>query len=162
MFSQRIFTTDFKTALEEELLRKNMSIRELADRADVPAATIYKITSGERDPRLSTVRAIVNALQPNERDFIAVIAAKFLLEEIGTQKLEVGTRTMKIRGYTANTMDECIIAAVRAEKEGALGIICAPILSSIIERCVDIPVAIMKPRTETILEAFESIARRIE
>jgi predicted transcriptional regulator len=162
MFSQRIFTTDFRTALEEELRNKNISIKELADRARVPAATIYKITSGERDPRLSTVKAIVSALQPNDRDFIAVIAAKFLLEEIGTQKLEVGAKTIKIRGYTANTMDECIIAAVKAEKEGALGIICAPILSSIIERCVDIPVAIMKPRTETILEAFESIARRIE
>ncbi len=162
MLALRIFRTDFKAALEEELSRRDMSIKELAERADIPAATIYKITSGERDPRFSTVKAIVNAIDPMEKDFIAIIAAKFLLDEVESMKLNIHGNVVKIRGYTANTMEECIIAAVRAEKEGAKGIICAPILASIIERIVDVPVVIIKPRQETILEAIESIAQRIE
>ncbi len=162
MLALRIFRTDFKAALEEELNRRDMSIKELAERADIPAATIYKITSGERDPRFSTVKAIVNAIDPMEKDFIAIIAAKFLLDEVESMKLTIHGNVVKIRGYTANTMEECIIAAVRAEKEGAKGIICAPILASIIERIVDVPVVIMRPRQETILEAIESIAQRIE
>ncbi|HDR74366.1 MAG TPA: helix-turn-helix domain-containing protein [Methanoculleus sp.] len=162
MLALRIFRTDFKAALEEELSRRDMTIKELAERAEIPAATIYKITSGERDPRFSTVKAIVNAIDPMEKDFIAIIAAKFLLDEVESHKLTAHGKLVKIRGYTANTMEECIIAAVRAEKEGAKGIICAPILASIIERIVDVPVVIMKPRQETILEAIESIALRIE
>jgi predicted transcriptional regulator len=162
MLALRIFRTDFKAALEEELNRRDMSIKELAERAEIPAATIYKITSGERDPRFSTVKAIVNAIDPMEKDFIGIIAAKFLLDEVESMKLNIRGTVVKVRGYTANTMEECIIAAVRAEKEGAKGIICAPILASIIERIVDVPVVIMRPRQETILEAIESIAQRID
>ena len=40
MFSHRGFTTDFRTALEEELERKDMSIKELAERTGIPAATL--------------------------------------------------------------------------------------------------------------------------
>jgi predicted transcriptional regulator len=162
MFSQRIFRTDFKTALEEELRRRDISIKDLAEKANIPVATVYKITSGERDPRFSTVRAIVNALETREKDFIAVIAAKFLLDEVESHKVSIGEKVLRVRGYPANTVDDCIISAVRAEKEGAQGIICAPILASVIERTVDIPIVIMKPQFETFLEAFESIARRIE
>ena len=162
MLSLKIFRTDFKTALEEELSRKDMSIKDLAARAQIPAATIYKITSGERDPRFSTVRAIVNALDAREQNFIAVIAAKFLLDEVESSLIPSGKKTLKVKGYPANTMEDCIIAAVRAEKEGALGIICAPVLATLIERIVDIPVGIMKPGPETFYEAFESIAKRVE
>ena len=161
MLSLKIFRTDFKTALEEELSRKDMSIKDLAARAQIPAATIYKITSGERDPRFSTVRAIVNALDAREHNFIAVIAAKFLLDEVESSLIPSGKKTLKVKGYPANTMEDCIIAAVRAEKEGALGIICAPVLATLIERIVDIPVGIMKPGPETFYEAFESIAKRV-
>ncbi|KQC05179.1 MAG: XRE family transcriptional regulator [Methanoculleus sp. SDB] len=162
MFSQRIFRSDFREVLEEELDRRDMSIKELSERAGIPAATIYKITSGARDPRFSTVRAIVNALDPREQDFIALIAAKFLLDEVTARNVTPTGKTVKIRGYTAYTMDECIVAAVRAEKEGALGIICAPILASLIERIVDIPVVIMKPKPDTILDAFDALVHRLE
>lgn len=160
MFSQAVFRQDFSTALEQELARKNITIRELAKRAGIPPATIYKITSGGRDPRFSTVKAIVGALEPREEGFIGVIAAKFLLDEFGKTHTVAG-KEMQIRGYAAHTMDECIVGAVRAEKDGAAGIICAPILSSIIERIVDIPVVIVKPKNETFYEAFETIAKRV-
>ena len=162
MFSQRIFQVGFKIALQEEIDRKGVSIRELAERAGIPVATLYKITSGERDPRFSTVQAIVNALQPQDSDFVAVIAAKFLLDDIESSLPGVGAKRVKVRGYPAYTMEECIISAVRAEKNGALGIVCAPVLASMIERIVEIPVVIMKPQAETIIEALKTLDRRLE
>jgi len=59
-------------------------------------------------------------------------------------------------------MEECIVSAVRAEKEGASGIVCAPILASIIEKVVDVPVAIIKPDTKTIKDALHSLQNRID
>jgi predicted transcriptional regulator len=162
MLSKRIFRTGIRPALEEELRRRDISIKQLAEKADIPVATLYKITSGERDPRFSTVRSIVNALEPGDQDVIALIAAKFLLDKVDSQLIAAKGKTLKVRGYPVNTVDDCIIAAVRAEKEGALGIICAPVLASLIERLVDIPVVIMKPEIETFIEAFETIARRVE
>ncbi|MDD3977586.1 MAG: helix-turn-helix domain-containing protein [Methanomicrobium sp.] len=162
MFSKRIFEVGFKTALEEELFRKGVSIKELADNAGIPAATIYKITSGERDPRFSTVQAIVNTLEPHESGFIAVIAAKFLLDEVESKKIDIGKKTYRIKGFPAYTMEECIVSGVRAEKEGACGIVCAPILASMIEKVVDVPVAIIKPDTKTITDALFSLKNRID
>jgi predicted transcriptional regulator len=161
MFSKKVFETDFRTALEEELARRNMTIRELADRAGIPAATLYKLTSGEGDVRLSTVKKIVQVLEPKIPAFIAVIAAKFLLDEIGGQEIVIKGRSYQIRGYTANSLEECIIAAVMSEKDGAAGIICAPIMASMLEKIVDVPVAIMKPKAATVLDAIDVIARRI-
>jgi len=161
MFSKKVFETDFRTALEEELARRNMTIKELADQAGIPAATLYKLTSGDGDVRLSTVKKIVQVLEPKIPAFIAVIAAKFLLDEIEGQEITIKGRSYHIRGYAANSIEECIITAVTAEKDGAAGIICAPILASMIEKIVDVPVAIMKPKAATVMDAMDVIARRI-
>jgi predicted transcriptional regulator len=161
MLSRKIFETNFAEALQEELARQDMSIRDLAERAGIPAATLYKLTSGRADPRLSTVRRIVNVLEPREKSFIAVIAARFLLDDIDNRDLAIGERKYRIRGYPADTLEECIAAAARAEKEGALGIVCAPILASIVEKIVDCPVAIIKPQQQTMIEAIETIAKRV-
>ena len=161
MLSRKIFEAEFADALQEELARQDMSIRDLAERAGIPAATLYKLTSGRADPRLSTVRRIVNVLEPREKSFIAVIAARFLLDDLDNRDLTIGERKYRIRGYPADSLDECIIAAVRADKEGALGIICAPILAPIVEKIVGCPVAIMKPQQKTIIEAIETIAKRV-
>ena len=161
MLSRKIFEVEFADALQEELARQDMSIRDLAERAGIPPATLYKLTSGRADPRLSTVRRIVNVLEPREKSFIAVIAARFLLDELDNRDIMVDGRKYRIRGYSADSLDECIIAAVRAEKEGALGIICAPILAPIVERIVDCPVAIIKPHQKTLMEAIETVAKRV-
>jgi predicted transcriptional regulator len=161
MLSRRIFETDFRTALDEELRRQNVSIKELAGRSGIPAATLYKITSSERDLRFSTIKKIVRTLEPRRQEFIAVVAAKFLLDEVEGQRFSIKGKDYSIRGYAANSLDECIIESVRAEKEGAAGIICAPILASIVERIVDVPVAIIKPRSRAVIDAIESIAKRV-
>jgi predicted transcriptional regulator len=107
------------------------------------------------------VKKIVQVLEPKIPAFIAVIAAKFLLDEIEGQEIAIRGRSYHIRGYTANSIEECIIAAVTAEKDGAAGIICAPILASMIEKIVDVPVAIMKPKAATVMDAMDVVARRI-
>jgi predicted transcriptional regulator len=161
MLSRRIFETDFARALQDELARQDMSVRDLADRAGIPPATLYKLTSGKADPRLSTVRRIVSVLEPREKSFIAVIAARFLLDDLDNRDLTIGEQKYRIRGYSADSLEECIVAAARADKEGALGIICAPILAPIVEKIVDCPVAIIKPQQRTLIEAIETLAKRV-
>jgi predicted transcriptional regulator len=161
MLSKRIFETDFTTALNEELERKNLSVKELADLTGIPVSTLYKVTLGERDPRLSTIKKIVAVLEPDHQQFIAVIAAKFLLESIENREIEFNGKKFGIRGYSANSLEECIVAAARAEKDGASGIICAPILASIVEKIVDVPVVMLRPDLSVMSEAINSVAKRI-
>lgn len=161
MFEKRIFQTEFKTALAEELEQRGMSIRKLSEETGIPSVTLYKILSGERDPRLSTVKRIAEVFSPNYGRFIAVIAAKFLLDDVEGTRISCGNMEYRIKGYATGTYDECLIAAVRARNEGASGIICAPIIASLIEKLVDIPVSILKPETLAINSAAESIAKRL-
>ena len=161
MLSKRIFETDFTSALNEELEKKDMTVRESAERTGIPVSTLYKVTLGERDPRLSTVKKIVAILEPEHNRFIAIIAAKFLLDSLELQDIEVPVKKYAIRGYSANSLEECIIAAVRAEKEGACGIVCAPILASIIEKIVDIPVSMLRPDLSCVREAVAMLSYKI-
>lgn len=163
MLSKRIFEseTDFKTLLENELKKKGMSIKELADKSGIPAATIYKITSGERDPRFSTVKRIVKVLEPEKENFIAIIGAKFLLHELESHQIKIGNRIYKIKECPINSIEECVISTVRAEKDGASGIICAPVLASMIEKAVDIPVVLMRPKEEVLKDAISSLAKKL-
>lgn len=161
MIIKRIFETDFTTALNEELERKNLSVKDLADLTGIPVSTLYKVTVGERDPRLSTVKKIVSVLEPERARFIAIIAAKFLLDTLEMREAEFHGKKFGIRGYSANSLEECIIAAARAEKEGASGIICAPILASIVEKIVDVPVGMLRPELSVVNEAINSVVKRI-
>ena len=121
MLSKRIFETDFTTALNEELERKNLTVRDLAELTGIPASTLYKVTAGERDPRLSTIKKIVSVLEPGHDRFIAIIAARFLLDNLEVRETDVNGKSFRIRGYSANSLEECIIAAARAEKDGHPG-----------------------------------------
>jgi len=161
MLSKRIFETDFTTALNEELEKKGMTVRELAELTGIPASTLYKVTVGERDPRLSTIKKIVSVLEPERNRFVAIIAANFLLESIEAREIGQGGRTFGIRGYSANSLEECIVAAARAEKDGASGIICAPILASIVEKIVDVPVGMIRPELSVVNEAIATVIKRI-
>jgi predicted transcriptional regulator len=161
MLSKRIFETDFTTALNEELDRKNLSVKELAGLTGIPVSTLYKVTVGERDPRLSTVKKIVAVLEPERDRFIAIIAARFLLDNLEIRETEANGKKFMIKGYSANSLEECIIAASRAEKDGASGIVCAPILASIVEKIVDIPVGMLRPELSVVSEAIAMVAKKI-
>lgn len=161
MFEKRIFETDFKTALKEEMELNGMSVRRLSELTDIPAVTLYKILTGDRDPRFTTVKRIVQVFSPNYGKFIAVIAVKFLLDDVEGSRISCGGKEYRIRGYAAGSYEEGLVAAVRARNDGAAGIICAPILSSLVEKLVDIPVSIMKPESLAINSAAESLAKRL-
>ena len=161
MFSKRIFETEFTAALNEELERRNMTVKDLADLTGIPASTLYKVTMGERDPRLSTVKKIVSVLEPERKRFIAVIAAKFLLDAFETREVEWQGQKFAVKGYSAHSLDECIVAAARAEKDGASGIICAPILASIVEKIVDVPVGMLRPELSCVDEAIGAVLKKI-
>ena len=162
MFSRKIFHYDFKTVLEDELRRTGMSIKDLSEKAGIPSATIYKITSGERDPRFSTIKAICAAFEPSGGEFVAVIGAKFLLDDIETKSITAAGKEYRIKGYPSYSLEECIVSAVKAEKDGAGGIVCAPVLASLVERIVDIPVVIMKPGNKAMTDSIKSLEKRLE
>jgi len=162
MLSKRIFETDFKTALTEELERKNLTVKGLAALAGIPASTLYKSTTGDRDVRLNTIKKILSVLEPERNSCVAVIAARFLLDSLDFKDLTIAGKTYSVRGYPANSLDECIIAAVRAEKDGAAGIVCAPVLASIVEKIVDVPVTMLNPGQSCVTEAIGILSRKIE
>jgi predicted transcriptional regulator len=64
-----------------------------------------------------------------------------------------------VREYAAYTMEDAIIAAVRAERDGASALVCAPIVSPTIEKILSIPVATINP-TSSIIRAIELAARK--
>jgi len=92
--------------------------------------------------------------------FIAVIAASFCLTKLKADYNGKGYEC-PVRGYAANSIDECIIAAVTAQREGASGICLRTVLGSIVEKIVEIPVAIIKTRPDTVIEAMESVGKRL-
>ena len=155
---------EFVAALEE-LLRRDLriSIRELSETSGIAQSSLYKILHGKRSPNLSTLRAIFRAMRKfyraGEGEFIGLIVARPVLETIEERTAEVDAKRVKVREYPVHTMEDAIIAAVRAEREGAVAIVCAPIVSSVIEQLVHIPVATIIPK-ESVQRAIELAARK--
>lgn len=149
----------------DDLLRRDLriSIRELSETSGIAQSSLYKILHGKRSPNLSTLRSIIHAMRifyrAGEGEFIGLILARPVLETIEERTTDVDTRRIKIREYPVHTMEDAIVAAVRAEREGAVAIVCAPIVSSIIEQLVHIPVATIIPR-ESVQRAIELAARK--
>ncbi|RLG14947.1 MAG: transcriptional regulator [Candidatus Nanohalarchaeota archaeon] len=161
MLSKKIFDMNFKEALNSELKQRKMTISELSAKTKIPKATLYKITSGERDPRFSTVKKIINVIEPKRDRFIAIIATRFLLEHLENNEIEIDGRKYKIKEYYVNSFEEAVICAISAEKKGASGIICAPLIASVFEKIVDIPVATMKPKEDVIEKAVVDVVKKI-
>jgi predicted transcriptional regulator len=94
-----------------------------------------------------------------EGEFIGLIVARSVLDTIEERTMDVENRRVKVREYPVHTMEDAIVAGVRAEREGAVAIVCAPIVSSVIEQLVHIPVATIIPR-ESVQRAIELAARK--
>jgi len=160
LISDEEFVLVMNALLKHDL---RISIRELSDISGIAQSSLYKILHGKRSPNISTVRAIVKALKTlyhiSEGEFIGLIVARPVLEVIEERTGEVDGKRVRIREYPVHTMEDAIIAAVRAEREGATAIVCAPIVSSVIEQLVHIPVATIIPR-ESVQRAIELAARK--
>jgi len=145
---------EFSRELERTIREAGMSLVEFSERCGVPYPTLYKIVRGQRSPNLGTLRKILSAFR-GEKEFIAVIAARHILEETAPFREKVA-----VKSYPAVNFEEALIMAVRAEKEGAMAIVCAPVLSTTIQKIVDIPVFTMKPR-ESIVKAIRQAIEKV-
>ena len=148
-----------------DLLRHDLriSVRELSEKSGVAQSSLYKIMHGKRSPNLSTLREMIRALRQfyhsEEEDFIGLIAARSVLESVEDRVTDVDGHRRRVREYPVHTMEDAIVAAVRAEREGAIAIVCAPIVSSVIEQLVHVPVATIIPRG-SVQRAIELAARK--
>jgi predicted transcriptional regulator len=106
----------------------------------------------------------VNAIRKIEglsrEKFIAVIAARPVLDRIFEREMEIDGRRIMVREYSAMSMEDAIVSAVRAERDGAQALVCAPIVSYTIEKIVRIPVSTIMP-TGSVAKAIENASRKI-
>jgi predicted transcriptional regulator len=160
------FVSDEKLrdSLKEVLSELGLSAREFSKISAIPQSTLYKIMSGHREPNITTLRQIVKTIREIEgadTGFIAVIAARPVLDEIKEKRMKIGDRLLVLREYSATNIEEAIVAAVRAERDGAAALVCAPIVSPTVEKLLSIPVATIIPK-DSLVRAIEVAARKIE
>lgn len=67
---------------------------------------------------------------------------------------------MDIKEYAVTTVEETMILAIQAGKEGASALVCAPIVSPTVEKIVNLPVTTIKPRA-SVSRAIEQAAKKI-
>lgn len=153
-----------RDTLKEVIGELGLSAREFSRISEIPQSTLYKILSGHREPNITTLRQIVKTIRQLEGsggDFIAIIAARPVLDKISEKKMKIGDRLLTLREYSATNIEEAIIAAARAERDGASALVCAPIVSPTVEKLLTIPVATIIPQ-ESVVRAIEVAARKIE
>ena len=154
------FAENLRRIIKEDL---DMDLREFAKKAGIATSTLYKIISEGRAPNLRTLRAIVrcvDSVEGNVRgEFIAVIAARSVLDKIEETTVEIEGKKIQVREYPAATIEDVIVAAIRAEDEGAKAIVCAPIVSSTVERVIRVPIVTIAPK-DSVLEAIRIGAKK--
>jgi predicted transcriptional regulator len=151
------------TAIKQKL---GLSIGEFSEKSGIPASTLYKILSGERDPNMRTFRRILTTVREIEsgsakkKKFIAMICSRGCLDMLEKTTVNTEKDTFDIKEYAVTTIEEAIIAAIQAERDGASALVCAPIVSPTVEKIVDIPVATIRP-TSSVARAIELAAKKI-
>jgi len=152
----------FVESLKKDMDSTGVSIKKISEISNVPVSTLYKIMSGERsDPQLSTFRQIIFALRKMEgkdvyNNMVAIVASTAVIDNFTKPKLE----DVHVKGYIAASYEEVIVASVRAEKDGAKAIVCAPIMAGLIEKLVNIPVVGLKPSESEIESALDIAIRK--
>ena len=152
------FQKALKDILENEL---DMTVNEFCRLTGISQSTMYKILEEKREPNLRTARMIVKAVmglsEPDSDDYIAVIASHIVFENL-QKRIDINGRPVILKEYPVATVEDAIIAAVRAERDGALAIICAPIVAPTVEKIVSIPVSTVVPTT-SITRAVERVKK---
>ncbi len=153
----------FRQALHEVLESFGWTVQELSKRAGVSPSTIYKITNEERSPSLDVIRKIVSAVREGEGlsagSFIALIVTRRVLDEVVERSVQIGGESVRVREYPAATVEDAIVSSIRAERDGAIAVVCAPIVSPTIEKILDIPIATIVPK-DSVTEAIKLAARK--
>lgn len=159
--SDEIFQETLSRVIKDDL---RMTAAEFSKVSGISASTLYKILSGHRDSNMKTVREIVKTIKKLEGaehgEFIAVIAARPVLDSIIEKKMQIDGRLITIREYSATSMEEAIVAAIKAERDGATALVCAPIVSPTVEKVLTIPVATIMPR-DSLMAAIQLAAKKL-
>jgi len=156
---------ELKSALSQVIKDLGFTVTRFAEVSGVSLSTLYKIISGEREPNLKTLREILKAVRRLEGtskkgDLIAVVAARPVLDKITERSMVIDGKNVTIREYPAASVEEALIAAIHAERDGALALVCAPIVSPTVEKILRIPVASIMPQN-SLIEAIKLVARKI-
>lgn len=150
------FQKAFREILDNEL---EMSLSEFCSVSGISQSTMYKILEEKREPNLRTVRQVIRAVNLLSRsssdNFVAVIASSTFMEAL-PKSMDVDGQAVAIKEYTISTVEDAIIAAVRAERDGALAIVCAPIIALTVEKILRIPVSPVMP-LGSVLKALDVI-----
>ncbi|OGS42668.1 MAG: XRE family transcriptional regulator [Euryarchaeota archaeon RBG_16_62_10] len=153
-----------RTALKEVLQDLGMTVQDLSRKAGISPSTLYKVINEERSPSLDVLRKIIKAIREVEGlksgNFVALIATRRVLDEAVVERsVQIGGEMARVREYPAATVEDAIVAAIRAERDGAVAIVCAPIVSPTIEKILDIPIATIVPR-DSVNEAIKLAAMK--
>ncbi len=139
------FQKSFRDILDNEL---KMSLNEFCQVAGISQSTMYKLLEDRREPNLRTVRQVIKALKiimrSEESRFIAVIASTNVVDSL-PKSVDYNGTEVTVKEYPVGTVEDAIIAAVRAERDGALGVVCAPIVAPTVEKILSIPVSRVIP-----------------
>lgn len=150
------FQKAFRNILDDEL---GMSLTEFCQISGISQSTMYKIVEEKREPNLRTVRQIIKALNQISHSgsdkFVAVIASPKFMESL-PRLIEIRGQNVNIKEYAISTVEDAIIAAVRAERDGALAIICAPIIAPTVEKIISIPVSPVIP-LDSVVTALDEL-----
>ncbi|MBE6527097.1 MAG: transcriptional regulator [Thermoplasmata archaeon] len=154
------FQRALRNILDDEL---HISLNEFCRMSGISQSTMYKILEEQREPNLRTVRQIYKALRAqylkDEMKFVAVIAAPMFMSGLPRTLDTVVSGSVDVKEYTVSNVEDAILAAVRAERDGALAIICAPIVAETIIKIARIPVYTVKPM-DSVVQILDEIKDR--
>jgi len=154
---------EFRRALHGTLEELGWTAKELSKKAGISPSTLYKIMNEERSPSLAILRKILRASREAEGlragSFIALIVTRRVLDEVVERSVQIDGGTVRVREYPASTVEDAIVSAIRAERDGAVAVVCAPIVSPTIEKILDIPIATIVPR-DSVTEAIKLAAKK--
>jgi len=153
-----------RTDLAEVLEDLGMTVQDLSKKAGISPSTLYKMMNEERSPSLEVMRKIIRAIREVEGlkvgNFIALIATRRVLDEAVVERsVQIGSEVARVREYPAATVEDAIVAAIKAERDGAVAVVCAPIVSPTIEKILDIPIATIVPK-DSVNEAIKLAAMK--
>lgn len=153
----------FSETLRQVLSDMGMTIKEFSASSEISSSTLYKVISGQRSPSMDVLRRILLAVSridgSGTGEFIAVIAARHVMAGVVERSITIDGKEALTKEYPATTLEDALVASVRAERDGAKAIVCAPIVSATIERVVDIPIATIMPR-DSVTEAIKLAAKK--
>lgn len=156
----------FAETLKSIMRSRGITIKDLSSGSGIPISTLNKILSEDRDIRLSTFREVIRFLAARKPESegeirVGVIAARPSLNAFSRHQFSIKGKKVMVREYPASSLEEAIIAAIRAERERVDGLICASIVATTIEKFVRIPIVTIRIEESNIIDSLNVLVEKI-